>query len=198
MAQNYYDVDEAAKILGVSRADINQMVLRRELYGYRDGADWKFKPEDIERVANPALGVTPNGTENEDTGIAKPFNPTLINIETKQMGLDTLIARMKHDEINLLADFQGAEVWKPTARRTACRVLADTNSTSRLLHGRNRRERVVGSGRPSEAVHSEGFRLEGNHEVAEPGISDRVPRIWLQRFAQKLPAAHPGDASRST
>jgi hypothetical protein len=27
------------------------MVLRRELYGYRDGADWKFKSEDIDRAA---------------------------------------------------------------------------------------------------------------------------------------------------
>ncbi len=51
MAQKYYNVAEAAKILGVSPADINEMVLRRELYGYRDGADWKFKTEDIERVA---------------------------------------------------------------------------------------------------------------------------------------------------
>ena len=33
------------------RPTSTQMVLRRELYGYRDGADWKFKPEDIERVA---------------------------------------------------------------------------------------------------------------------------------------------------
>ena len=51
MAQKYYNAAEAAKILGVSPADINEMVLRRELYGYRDGADWKFKTEDIERVA---------------------------------------------------------------------------------------------------------------------------------------------------
>ncbi len=51
MAQKYYNSAEAAKILGVSPADINEMVLRKELYGYRDGADWKFKPEDIERVA---------------------------------------------------------------------------------------------------------------------------------------------------
>ncbi len=51
MAQKYYNVAEAAKILGVSPADINQMVLQRELYGYRDGADWKFKTEDIERAA---------------------------------------------------------------------------------------------------------------------------------------------------
>ena len=51
MAQKYYNVAEAAKILGVSPADINEMVLRKELYGYRDGADWKFKTEDIERAA---------------------------------------------------------------------------------------------------------------------------------------------------
>jgi hypothetical protein len=51
MAQKYYNVAEASKILGVSPADINEMVLRRELYGYRDGADWKFKTEDIDRVA---------------------------------------------------------------------------------------------------------------------------------------------------
>ena len=51
MAQKYYNSTEAAKILGVSPADINQMVLRRELYGYKDGADWKFKTEDIDRVA---------------------------------------------------------------------------------------------------------------------------------------------------
>jgi excisionase family DNA binding protein len=51
MAQKYYNVAEAAKILGVSPADINDMVVKRELYGYRDGADWKFKTEDVERVA---------------------------------------------------------------------------------------------------------------------------------------------------
>jgi len=51
MAQKYYNSEEAAKFLGVSPAEINQMVLRKELYGYRDGADWKFKTEDIERVA---------------------------------------------------------------------------------------------------------------------------------------------------
>ncbi len=51
MAQKYYNAAEAAKILGVSPADINAMVLRRELYGYKDGADWKFKTEDIDRAA---------------------------------------------------------------------------------------------------------------------------------------------------
>ncbi|MGO8752906.1 MAG: DUF262 domain-containing protein [Thermoguttaceae bacterium] len=62
------------------------------------------------------LEATPDGTEYEDTGIAKPFNPTLINILTKQMSLDTLIKRIELAEIDLSPDFQRNEVWKPTAR----------------------------------------------------------------------------------
>ncbi len=64
MAQKYYNGAEAAKILGVSPAEINQMVLRRELYGYKDGADWKFKPEDIERVAAERGGGHEEETDN--------------------------------------------------------------------------------------------------------------------------------------
>ena len=51
MAQKYYNVADAAKVLGLSSEEVKEMVLRRELYGYRDGADWKFKTEDIDRVA---------------------------------------------------------------------------------------------------------------------------------------------------
>jgi excisionase family DNA binding protein len=51
MAQNYYNVEKAAEVLGVSPDEVNQMRERRELYGYRDGASWKFKAEDIDRVA---------------------------------------------------------------------------------------------------------------------------------------------------
>jgi hypothetical protein len=60
--------------------------------------------------------TTSDGTEYEDTGITKPFNPTLINIITKQMSLDTLIKRMREGEVDLSPDFQRAEVWKLTAK----------------------------------------------------------------------------------
>lgn len=60
--------------------------------------------------------TTPDGTEYEDTGITKPFDPTLINIFTKQMSLDTIIKRIREQEVNLSPDFQRAEVWKPTAK----------------------------------------------------------------------------------
>ncbi len=51
MAQKYYNSAETAKILGKSVDDVKKMLERRELHGYRDGADWKFKVEDIDRLA---------------------------------------------------------------------------------------------------------------------------------------------------
>jgi excisionase family DNA binding protein len=51
MAQKYYNSAETAKLLGKSVDDVKKMLERRELHGYRDGADWKFKVEDIDRLA---------------------------------------------------------------------------------------------------------------------------------------------------
>lgn len=50
MAGKLVPLEEAAKTLGVSPDDLNSMRENRDIYGYRDGATWKFKPEDIERL----------------------------------------------------------------------------------------------------------------------------------------------------
>jgi excisionase family DNA binding protein len=51
MARKLIPLEEAAKTLGVSPDQLNTMRENREIYGYRDGASWKFKPEDVERLA---------------------------------------------------------------------------------------------------------------------------------------------------
>ena len=69
MAQKYYNVKEAAQILGLTEDTIKQMLERRELYGYRDGMDWKFKAEDIERKAadrRAEAGPDTPATEDSD------------------------------------------------------------------------------------------------------------------------------------
>ncbi len=53
---NYVPLDEAAKLLGVSPEELVEMRSRGEIFGYRDGASWKFKPEEIERVQNEMDG----------------------------------------------------------------------------------------------------------------------------------------------
>ena len=57
MPGKYLNVKEAAQTLGVSEDEIKQLLERRELHGYRDGADWKFKPEDVEKIAKDRRGV---------------------------------------------------------------------------------------------------------------------------------------------
>ena len=56
MAQAYYNVEKAAEVLGVSGEEVKKMRERQELYGYRDGATWKFKAEDVDRLAAQRAG----------------------------------------------------------------------------------------------------------------------------------------------
>lgn len=66
MAQKYYNVKEAAQILGTTDEAVRLMLERRELYGYRDGADWKFKAEDIDRKAAESRENSAPAMEDSD------------------------------------------------------------------------------------------------------------------------------------
>jgi hypothetical protein len=66
MAQKYYNSSETAKILGKTTDEVKKMLEQRELHGYRDGADWKFKVEDIERIAKQS--PSPSSGSDEDVG----------------------------------------------------------------------------------------------------------------------------------
>jgi len=43
---------EAARLLGISEDELNAMISRNEIFGYRDGPNWKFKMQELERVAD--------------------------------------------------------------------------------------------------------------------------------------------------
>lgn len=54
---------------------------------------------------------------NYDGDIKHPFDPSKINISTKQTTIDNMIKRMRHGEITLNPDFQRSdEVWDDVAR----------------------------------------------------------------------------------
>lgn len=65
MAQKYYNVKETAGMFGITEAEVKQMLDRRELYGYRDGADWKFKAEDIERIAKERASKSSDADDDD-------------------------------------------------------------------------------------------------------------------------------------
>ncbi len=51
MAGKFIELKEAAEKLGVSPDELNDMRLRGEIHGLRDGSSWKFKLDEVERVA---------------------------------------------------------------------------------------------------------------------------------------------------
>ena len=79
MAKKLLDQDEAARILGVTAEEIGSLRDRKKLYPYRDGADWKYKQEDVERLRDELRQEQPGDTlevaEAEDS-IHTPSKPT--------------------------------------------------------------------------------------------------------------------------
>ena len=50
MAGKFVELSDAAKMIGVTPEELVEMRSRGEIFGYRDGASWKFKLEEVERV----------------------------------------------------------------------------------------------------------------------------------------------------
>jgi len=107
MAQKFLNLEKAAEALGVSIDEVKQMRERQELYGYRDGADWKFKAEDIERLAQERQANPPEGT-GDDADVL------LSEVELGQSGIGssgTVIGQSSDEgeEINIGSAVSGFE-----------------------------------------------------------------------------------------
>src|SRR3954452_12727829 len=50
MAGKFVDLSEAAKMIGVAPEGLVEMRSKGTIFGYRDGASWKFKVDEVERV----------------------------------------------------------------------------------------------------------------------------------------------------
>jgi hypothetical protein len=63
MAVTYLVLDEAARMLGISPDELNQLRQQLGISAYRDGSSWKFKAADIERLARERSN---RGGQSED------------------------------------------------------------------------------------------------------------------------------------
>ena len=52
MAAKYIELEQAAKMLGISSDELNNMRLSGEIHGVRDGSSWKFKSDELDRIAD--------------------------------------------------------------------------------------------------------------------------------------------------
>lgn len=63
MAAKYIELKQAAELLGVSEDKLNDMRLRGDILAVRDGSSWKFKEDELQRVADD-LGISLGGAED--------------------------------------------------------------------------------------------------------------------------------------
>ena len=78
MARNFIDLQEVARLLHVTPDELSDMRSRNEIHGYRDGNTWKFKVDEVRRVAGERKveiseevlsGDAPVPVETTDSGI---------------------------------------------------------------------------------------------------------------------------------
>jgi excisionase family DNA binding protein len=69
MAQKYYTTDETAKALGISEDEVKLMAQRQQLHGYRDGAQWKFRAEEVERLVEQRAAEPPAAPDGGDSDV---------------------------------------------------------------------------------------------------------------------------------
>lgn len=58
-------LNEAARMLGISVDRLTEMRSNNEIFGYRDGQTWKFKLQELQRVADD-LGINLGGADSGD------------------------------------------------------------------------------------------------------------------------------------
>ncbi len=64
MAGKFVELNEAAKMIGVSPDGLIEMRSKGGIFGYRDGASWKFKLEEVERVIAERAGGPIRGSDS--------------------------------------------------------------------------------------------------------------------------------------
>jgi len=132
MARKLIDQEEAARILGVTPEEVGSLRDRKKLFPFRDGGDWKYKPEDLERLkaemdeerAEKAGGAAASNEEwtgdshmsDVELELSDPDSILLSEVEmggSANEGMSTIIGKMSGDAGD--ADLAPAGS-KPTAK----------------------------------------------------------------------------------
>jgi excisionase family DNA binding protein len=89
MAQKFSSIDEAAGQLGVSKDRLNQIREAGKIRAYRDGASWKFRQDDIDRLAQDGIPAIGPGESDISLDLGdEPALPTPRSAEASGLDLD--------------------------------------------------------------------------------------------------------------
>ncbi len=99
MAGKFIELKAAAKQLGISIERLQELREAGEVHGYKDGVSWKFKPEEIARLAESLQsGGDPGGS---DSFSAESFD-SLLKLDEESESRDNLAdsSLMIHEELD--------------------------------------------------------------------------------------------------
>lgn len=91
MAQKFVSLDEAAAQLGITKDRLNELREDGKVRAYRDGASWKFRADDVEKLASE--GLPPDASSSDlslslESEPAESAMPSSIELEDITLGSD--------------------------------------------------------------------------------------------------------------
>ncbi len=156
MSSNFVPLEEAAKRLGVSADELVEMRSRGDIFGYRDGASWKFKPEEIERVASERMG----DALDED-----PAGSSILVSESDLGAAGSKVGSTIGSDIKLAGDDLGSDV----------SLVPDPESGSDVkLVGRSGSKPPSGVNLDDDELSLADSHIIGGGSDAKPGSSNRL------------------------
>jgi excisionase family DNA binding protein len=121
MAQKFSNLEEAAQQLGISKDRLNDLREAGKIRAYRDGASWKFRSDDIERISSEGIPTIDPPASDIDLGSGLSLDSGISSEQNKPAapsGLDLDLA----DEVDLpgpASDLNLDDIEEPTVPAAA-------------------------------------------------------------------------------
>jgi len=87
MARKLIDQDEAARILGITSEQVSSLRDRKKLFPYRDGDQWKYKQEDIEKYRDDMKAEKPAPATEEEAPVWDSGSDSVIGKDLESVDL---------------------------------------------------------------------------------------------------------------
>lgn len=161
MAGKFVSLEEAARLLGVSTDEVNRLVDRKKLFPMRDGATFKFKADEVERLAS-SLG------DEESVG-----DPLALDLDAGEPpagggGDDDLVLGAADDDW-VLGGGSGIESASRTILRGQAGSTAGDEQPASDADDDLALESIIGASSPSLAAQATGVGLEIDDIAVAPG-----------------------------
>lgn len=120
---NFVSLEDAAKKLGVTPDALVEMLSKGEIFGYRDGSSWKFKPEEIDRVTSEMMG---DALDEDPAGSSILVSESDLGLAgSSVLGSDLLSDGKPDSDVELIPDLEGGSDVRLVASKSGGSILDD-------------------------------------------------------------------------